>query len=143
MPRTDRLVNNFVEVDRTEEHFSVSELNQFVKDVINAGFPQSIWVCGEIQQYDRSRNKKHVFFELVEKDSDSHDIVARIGLVIFSGQKTRINEILKQCENAFCLKDDIEVKFLCQVDFYPPHGAVRLIVEGIEPTYTLGRMASL
>ena len=39
------------------------------------------------------------------------------------------------------MKDDIEVKFLCRVDFYPPHGAVRLVVESIDPIYTLGKIA--
>ena len=52
-----------------------------------------------------------------------------------------IQEILDKAENAFQLKDDIEVKFLCKVDFYPPHGAVRLIVESIDPVYTLGKIA--
>ncbi|MCR4337413.1 MAG: exodeoxyribonuclease VII large subunit, partial [Candidatus Omnitrophica bacterium] len=87
------------------------------------------------------RDKKHVFFELCEKDPVSQDIVARIGLVIFAGKKTYIDEILQSAENAFSLKDDIEVKFLCKVDFYPPHGAIRLVVDGIDPVYTLGKIA--
>lgn len=123
------------------EYLTVSGLNRFIKDVLNAGFPQPVWVCGEIQQYDRNKGKKHIFFELVEKAPDSEEIVARIGLVIFAGRKTVIDQILARSENAFTLKDDIEVKFLCSVDFYPPHGAVRLIVEQIDPAYTLGRIA--
>lgn len=124
-----------------EEYLKVSELNRFIKDVLNAGFPQPVWVCGEIQQYDRNKSKKHIFFELVEKDSRSDEILARVGLVIFASRKAAIGQILAQSENAFALKDDIEVKFRCTVDFYPPHGAVRLIVEEIDPTYTLGKLA--
>lgn len=124
-----------------EEYLKVSELNRFIKDVLNAGFPQPVWVCGEIQQYDRNKGKKHIFFELVEKDPRSDEILARVGLVIFANRKTAIDQILAQNENAFALKDDIEVKFRCTVDFYPPHGAVRLIVEEIDPTYTLGKLA--
>jgi exodeoxyribonuclease VII large subunit len=123
------------------EFLKVSELNYFIKDVLTSGFPQPVWVCGEIQQYDRNKNKKHSFFELVEKDAVSSEILARIGLVIFANRKPSIAEVLGKSENAFTLKDDIEVKFLCLVDFYPPHGAVRLIVEGIDPTYTLGKIA--
>ncbi len=123
------------------EFFKVSELNQFIKDVIASGFPQPVWVCGEIQQYERNKNKKHCFFELVEKDPASSEIIARIGLVIFANRKSAIEEVLGKSENAFALKDDIEVKFFCSVDFYPPHGAVRLIVEGIDHTYTLGKIA--
>lgn len=125
----------------SQEHLTVSELNRFIKDVLNAGFPRPVWVCGEIQQYDRNKNKKHVFFELVEKDPRSDEILARIGLVIFANRKAAVDQVLAQSENAFALKDDIEVKFLCAVDFYPPHGAVRLIVEQIDPAYTLGKIA--
>ena len=39
------------------------------------------------------------------------------------------------------LKDDIEVKFLCTVDFYPPYGRIRLVVENIDPFYTIGKLA--
>jgi exodeoxyribonuclease VII large subunit len=123
------------------EFFRVSELNQFIKDVISAGIPQPVWVCGELQQFDRNRSKTHIFFELVEKDEKTHDIIARTGLVIFANRKQLIESRLKKADNSFELKDDIEVKFLCKVDFYSPHGAVRLIVEDIDPFYTLGKLA--
>jgi len=124
-----------------KEFFSVSELNTLIKEVINYGFPDALWVCGEIQGFDRNKHKNHIFFDLCEKDPQSKEIVARIGLVIFAGRKAYLEGILKSAENAFTLKDDIEVKFLCRVDFYPPHGAVRLVVENIDPIYTLGKIA--
>ena len=123
------------------EILTVAQFNQLVKDVLTLGFPSAVWVCGEIQGYDRNKDKKHVFFELCEKNPGSNDIIARIGLVIFSGKKTYVEELLRKAEAAFQLKDDIEVKFLCRVDFYPPHGAVRLIVESIDPVYTFGKIA--
>jgi len=125
----------------SEEFLTVSELNRFIRDVLNSGFPKALWVCGEIQGYDRGKDKKHVFFELCEKDPATREISARIGLVIFAQARPRIDAILRQAENAFELKDDIEVKFLCKVDFYPGHGQVRLIVEGIDPVHTLGKIA--
>jgi len=125
----------------SDESLSVSELNNFIRDVLNSGFPKAVWVCGEIQGYDRGKDKKHVFFELCEKDATTREITARIGLVIFAQARPRIDAILKKAENAFELKDDIEVKFLCKVDFYPGHGQVRLIVESIDPIHTLGKIA--
>jgi len=124
-----------------KEFLTVSQLNTLIQNVIQAGFPQPLWLCGEIQGYNRNRGKNHIFFELIEKDPNSKDIVAKIGVVLFAGRKSHINDILKKSENAFALKDDIEVKFACTIDFYPPHGAVRLIIESIDPTYTLGRFA--
>ncbi len=125
----------------SDEFLTVSELNHFIRDVLNSGFPKALWVCGEIQGYDRGKDKKHVFFELCEKDPATRDITARIGLVIFAQIRPKIDAILKKAENAFELKDDIEVKFLCKVDFYPGHGQVRLIVESIDPVHTLGKIA--
>ncbi|MBF0503540.1 MAG: exodeoxyribonuclease VII large subunit [Candidatus Omnitrophica bacterium] len=125
----------------SDEFLTVSELNNFIRDVLKSGFPGAVWVCGEIQGYDRGKDKKHIFFELCEKDAATQDITARIGLVIFAPVRPKIDAILKKGENAFELKDDIEVKFLCKVDFYPGHGQVRLIVESIDPVYTLGKIA--
>ena len=124
-----------------EDVFSIAEVNQFIKDVVNSGFPQTLWVCGEIQQYDRQKSKRHAFFELVEKDEDSKDVKAKIGVVMWANKKVQIENLLKRSENAFSLKDDIEVKFECKVDFYVPHGVVRLQIENIDPTYTLGKLA--
>ncbi len=124
-----------------EEFFSVSELNTLIRDVVTAGIPQAVWVCGEIQSYDRNKGKQHAFFELVEKSVGTHEVKARVGLVIWANTRPRIEAILKKAENAFELKDDIEVKFLCKVDFYPGFGQIRLIVENIDPVYTLGKIA--
>ena len=124
-----------------EDIYTVSEINTYIKGVINAAFPQPLWICGEIQGYDRNKGKSHVFFELVEKDKRSDSVLAKIGLVIFSNRRSYIDQILRKSENGFELKDDIEVKFQCRMDFYPPHGAMRLIVETIDATYTLGKLA--
>jgi exodeoxyribonuclease VII large subunit len=126
---------------REEEALTVSQINNRIRDVINMGFSQTVWICGEIQGYNRNKDRSHIFFELCEKDPVAKTIIARVGLVIFSTRKSYIQDVLKCSENAFELKDDIEVKFLCKVDFYPPHGAIRLLVEGIDPVYTLGKIA--
>src|SRR5262245_54902833 len=124
-----------------EEFFTVSQLNHFIRDVLTAGIPQPVWVCGEIQGYDRQKDKNHIFFQLVEKDSESHQQKACIDLVIWAGNKIPIRQMLRAAAESFELKDDIEVKFLCKVDFYPPHGRVRLSVESIDPFFTLGKLA--
>jgi exodeoxyribonuclease VII large subunit len=121
--------------------YTVSQLNNTIKGSINTCFPHLVWVCGEVQGFDRNKNKSHVFFELVETEGTSKTIKSKIGLVIFAGKKAMIDDILRRSENAFTLKDDIEVKFACRVDYYAPHGAMRLTVESIDPVYTLGKAA--
>lgn len=124
-----------------EDQFTVSELNQFIRVVLNAGFPQAVWVCGEIQGYNRQKNKTHIFFQLTEKEEQTNDTKATIDLVIWGSRKRDVFQVLTRSENSFELEDGIEVKFLCKVDFYPPHGRVRLTVEAIDPVYTLGKLA--
>jgi exodeoxyribonuclease VII large subunit len=125
----------------SQEFFTVSEFNTLVRDVIESGFPRAIWVCGEIQNLDRYKSKAHLFFDLVEKEDGAKDIKAKVGVAIWAGVRTKIETTLKKAENAFELKDGIEVKFLCKVDYYPVYGTLRLIVENIDPVYTLGKIA--
>jgi exodeoxyribonuclease VII large subunit len=120
---------------------SVSEINNLVKDVVDAGFPRALWVCGEIQNLDRYKSKAHLFFDLVEKAPGSGDIRAKAGITIWAGTRAKIEALLKRAENAFELKDGIEVRFLVKVDYYPAYGTLRLIVENIDPVHTLGKIA--
>jgi len=129
-------------MDQAKEYLTVSELNHWIQAVVQNGFPEKVWVCGEIQGFNRNRTKTHIFFELCEKDLETRDVQARIGLVIFAGRKALLQQTLARSGDPFQLKDDIEVKFLCRVDFYPPHGALRLIVEDLDPSYTLGKIAA-
>jgi len=129
------------ELITSQEFFTVSQVNDAIRETVNMNFPQPVWICGEIQGYDRNVSRKHIFFDLCEKDPQTRDVLAKIGLVIFSGRRVYIEDILASAADAFALKDGIEVKFLCRVDFYPPHGAMRLIVESIDPVYTLGKLA--
>ncbi len=125
----------------SQDILTVSEFNTLVRDVLASGFPRSVWVCGEIQNLDRYKSKAHLFFDLVEKDEGEKDIKAKVGVAIWAGVRSRIEAMLKKAENAFELKDGIEVKFLCKVDYYPVYGTLRLIVESIDPVYTLGKIA--
>lgn len=121
-----------------QEFLTVSELNDFIRRVITSGFPAPLWICGEIQEL---RDKKHLYFTLSEKDPESNAVIAKIGVTIWANARPKIEAVLSKAQDAFTLKDDIEVKLLCQVDFYPPFGQVRVIAQNIDPTYTLGKIA--
>jgi exodeoxyribonuclease VII large subunit len=124
--------------DMPSELFSVSEINLLIKDVISAGIPRAVWVCGEVQNYRRG---KHCYFELVEKDEGTKGVKAKINVAIWAGVYPKIDAILKKAENAFELKDGIEIKLLGRIDYYAVGGSISLIVESIDPIYTLGKLA--
>lgn len=124
----------------SDQSFTVSELNKYIKDVLSSGFPSAIWVCGEIQGL-RVDQKGHTYFELCENEDDAHGVKAKIKASIWSSRRVMIDAVLRRVENGFSLKDDIQVKFLCKVDFWQKGGTLSLSVEQVDPAYTLGKIA--
>lgn len=119
--------------------YSILELNNIIKELVRGRFPDLIWVCGEIQDL-RERNG-HTYFNFVQKDAHASRILAQANAVIFRNVRPFIEKTIKESGSSFELKKDIEVKFLCRVDFYSPRGQYSLIVDGIDPIYTMGKMA--
>ncbi len=126
---------------QTEKVFTVLELNTAIRDVIKAQFPQYIWVCGEIQGLRPQRNKKHIYFELVQKHPEQDSILAKVKMALFAGRIPFIQRRIQQAKGAFELKNDIEVKLLCEVSLHAPTGQYSLIVVDIDTVYTLGKVA--
>lgn len=124
----------------SDQSFTVSELNKYIKDVLSSGFPSAVWVCGEIQGL-RVDQKGHTYFELCENEDDAHGVKAKIKASIWSSRRVVIDAILRRVENGFSLKDDIQVRFLCKVDFWQKGGTLSLSVENVDPAYTLGKIA--
>jgi exodeoxyribonuclease VII large subunit len=126
---------------KTEKTFTVLELNTQVRNLIKREFPANIWVCGEVQGLRPDRNKRHTYFELVEKHPQLSEIVAKVKVALFAGRKPLIMQRIAQAQGAFELKNDIEVRFLCEVSLHPPTGQYSLIIIDIDPVYTLGKVA--
>ena len=126
---------------KTDKVYSVLELNNLVRLVIKKGFPETVWLCGEIQGLRVQRGKNHIYFSLVQKDPDSENIVAQVDANLFAGIRPLIERRIREAQGAFELKDDIEVKFLCEVDLYAPRGKFNVNIKDIDPVYTLGKVA--
>ena len=124
-----------------EKIFTVLELNATVRELIQIAFPQSVWVCGEIQGLRPDRGGRHTYFELVQKEAEGENIVAKVKMALFAGRKPLIEKRIKEVEGGFKLKNDIEVKLLCEVSLHPPTGQYSLVVVDIDTVYTLGKVA--
>lgn len=125
-----------------EKIYSVLELNTIVRDLIKREFPAAVWVAGEIQGLRPERDKAHTYFELVQKHSSASEIIAKIKVALFANRKPYIFKKIQETAGAFELKNDIEVKFLCEVSLHPPTGSYSLVVTDIDTVYTLGKMAA-
>lgn len=124
-----------------EKVYTVLELNECIRHIIKSEFSRYIWVCGEIQDFRSSRDKRHIYFSLVQKHSKQAIIAAKINAAIFESRKLKILKRLKESDAGFQLKDDIEVKVLCEVDLYPKTGNFSIIIVDIDTVYTSGKMA--
>ncbi len=122
---------------------TVGELNQRVRQVLVHAFPDEVWLVGEVTGFDRNQHRKHVHFELAEKDGEGDDatIASTVSAVLFEGSRARIEEKLEAADHPFELQDGVEVRLLVRVDLYEPRGSYQVVVEDIDPVHTLGKLA--
>ncbi|MEE2886488.1 MAG: exodeoxyribonuclease VII large subunit [Planctomycetota bacterium] len=118
---------------------SISDLNQKVKDAIAGAFPETIWVVGELTDYDKNQDRQHVFFTLVEKRGDTID--AQVSVAMFERTAKTLRTRLANQPEPMTLADGIEIRVLVRVDLYPRSGRYQLIVEDIDASFTLGKLA--
>ena len=110
------------ELLKAKKVYTVLEINNIVRDILKKEFPAYIWVCGEIQGLRPKVDKKHTYFELIQKHPKEDIIIAKVKVALFANRKPFIHKRIKDTNGAFELKNDIEVKFLCEVSLHPPTG---------------------
>jgi exodeoxyribonuclease VII large subunit len=118
----------------------ISEVNLEAKAALEGAFPDSFWVVGELQGYDPSPNRGYAFFELVERPAPDEDPVAKVGAVMWADAMEAVEATIQDAAADIRLRDGLSVRFRVEMDLYPPHGAYRLVVKEIDPTYTSGEI---
>jgi len=98
-----------------------------------------VWVRGEVSQLRTSSNG-HTYFSLVEKDVRRDAVKAVLSVALFRNDRAAVNRACK--EAGVRLGDGVEVRIRGRVDFYPPQGRLQLIMNGIDPVFTVGQMAA-
>lgn len=117
------------------ENHTLFELNEYIRRVLALNFAEPLWVKCEIAQVDFVNG--HCFMDLVEKDDEGEQIVARAGGAIWQRTHRSLSRKLgKQIETL--LQEGMEVMFCVKVDFNERYG-LKLIVRDIDPAYTLGQ----
>jgi exodeoxyribonuclease VII large subunit len=122
------------------DHYSVGRLNREVKAVLEAAFPQAIWLVGEISGFNRARHKKHVGFALIEREATGVQAF-QVQAILFDGARSEIERKLAVAGNPFQLEDEVEVRVRVRVDLYDAWGAYRVQIEDLDLAFTLGEAA--
>ena len=120
---------------------SISSLNERVREALRSQFPETVWVVGEVIDYDKQVGRQHKFFSLIEKSQTSDRPSARVDTVLFERTLASIERKLAAENPEFTLGDGIEIRARVRVDIYPQTGRYQVIVEEIDPLFTLGKMA--
>ena len=124
-----------------QKTYTVFELNNKIKQVVEGSFPDLIWVQGETAGFDKQKNNIHVYFQLQEKHPDKDEVVSVIPATLFNSNLRKVRQKLQEANVGEDLRDGIEVRVLCKIDVYPPHGKYSLIIRDIDPAFTLGKLA--
>jgi exodeoxyribonuclease VII large subunit len=124
---------------------TIAQLNTLVRDGLRRQFADSFWVTGEVVDYDKGAGRQHRFFQLVEKAKDQPRPLAVVEVALFGGTAERLQHKFGGGsgggDDAFTLRDGIEVRMLVKVDFYVASGRFQVVVQDIDPSFTLGKLA--
>jgi len=120
--------------------WTVSGLNERVREVLQGAFPAPVWIVGELSGFNKSSHKKHVGFHLVERRDDG-STVSELSATLFERTRAAVERKLAEAGDPFRLEDEIQVRMLARVELYVPWGSYRVIVEDLDVAFTLGEAA--
>jgi len=120
---------------------TVSALHATVRDGLRRLFPESFWLVGEIVDFDKSAGRQHRFFQLVEKARHEARAIAAVEVALFASAAERILPQLLRHDPPLELRDGLEVRILVRVDLYAATGRFQVVVQDIDPSFTLGKLA--
>jgi exodeoxyribonuclease VII large subunit len=120
-------------------YIRLSELSGKINAAIDASFGRSgFWVIADITNHSFRSQKKYHYFELVEKDPDSNQLLARISGKAWGNGITRIQHFESVTGQPFT--DNINVLLYVSVQYHAVYG-LQLDLLDIDPNFTLGVLA--
>jgi len=118
-----------------ETSFTLLQLNSMIKSSVKELFPDSLWIIGEVHEMNENYSG-HCYLELVEKDENSDQIVARARATIWV-MTWRMLKPYFETATGQELDSGIKVLVNATVEFHELYG-FSLNIKDIDPVYTLG-----
>lgn len=118
---------------------TVSTLSRVVEKSISGIYPSGIWIEGEIAELKAKPHVSGHYFSLIEgADKQLRAIPMRLWKQ--SGSLDRITA--KMTQLGIPLENGMRVRFFCKLNFYNLKGEFSLIVNDVDPQFTLGNIAA-
>jgi exodeoxyribonuclease VII large subunit len=120
------------------ETITLLELNGRVKSTLQFEMPDAYWVQAEISSISPS-GQGHCYLELVQKDVTGRNFLAKAKANIWRGTWLKLKPYFES-QTGETLKVGMKVLLQVTVTFHEVYG-YSLVVQDIDPTYTIGDMA--
>ncbi len=117
------------------ETYTLYQLQQRIKELVDGAFLLPVWVTGEISEI-KSNASGHCFLELVEKDGKDALPRARVSAVIWKNKRAMIDAYFASVTGQQ-LEAGMKVLMKVMVTYHELYGTNFQITD-IDPNYTLG-----
>lgn len=118
---------------------SLSDLTNSIQETIKLNFSVPVWIHAEISELRENPNG-HCYLELIEKDSDTDNLLAKSKATIWSSTYRMLKPYFEGSTGQV-LRSGLTVLVAVTVEFHGVYG-FNLNVKDIDPTYTIGEMAA-
>lgn len=120
------------------QELSLFQLNNIVRDAVKTCFPERYWVRAELSDV-RESGPGHCYVEFVEKENRTGQMIAKARGSIWANRWKLLKPFFEEETNQK-FTSGIKVLVEVSVEFHELYG-YSLIVNDIDPSYTLGDMA--
>ncbi|MEN8209804.1 MAG: exodeoxyribonuclease VII large subunit [Candidatus Fermentibacteria bacterium] len=122
--------------------FTVLSLNRRVSELLSTAFQQPVWVKGEIAEVSDSNPRGHTYFRLVEPSQDGMaQPLAVIDCALFAGTRPLVVRSFARLGEVFQLPEGMTLRIQGRVTLWDKGGRYQLIVEQIDPSWSMGNQA--
>lgn len=117
---------------------SLYQLQLQIKEVISEVFSDVVWVMAEIGSLSVNAISGHCYMELLDKDAGSQK-EARVRANLWKNNYRSVNQRFEIVTGS-ALQKGLRVLLLVKVEYHEQYG-MALVVEDIEPSFTLGELS--
>ena len=126
--------HNETSADDADDTLGVADYLATVNDALLVGL-RGVWVQGEITAFKRDNNKGHIYFSLVE-EVDGKQHILKVNF--WAGKQRGLRG--KLAAHGLELADGMKVRITGRPEVYHAYGTFSLVLDDIDPTYTLGEL---
>lgn len=128
----------YTERDAKRREFSLLELNNRIRGVINEAFSETYWVRAEMSDVRTNAASGHCYLEFIEKNPVTGQLVAKARGSIWA-KTFRMLKPYFEMETGQLFASGLKVLVKVSVEFHELYG-YSLTVSDIDPAYTMGDM---